>query len=139
MVLSERKPARSEFDISELEKVPAPITKLLEELLFEAAVIAVYLIDTDGHRIAAVGETESFDITTLGGLFGATESLPRLFGSADFSFVFNDAQDQILFTPLDAHRMLTIVFDERTSVGHVRFQVKRVVPRLDALLSPAKN
>ena len=108
--------------------------KLLEDALRrlrqEANSKAVFLIDKNGQQIAAAGEIEQFDTTSLASLtagnVAATDGLAKLIGEREFSVLFHEGQQEHIHISIVARRaILVVIFDDRSSLGLVRLRVKR--------------
>ena len=108
--------------------------KLLEEALRrlrqDANARAVFLIDKNGQQIAAAGEVEQFDTTSLASLtagnVAATDGLAKLIGEREFSVLFHEGQQDHIHISIVAKRaILVVIFDDRSSLGLVRLRVKR--------------
>lgn len=96
---------------------------------------AVFLIDKNGQHIAAAGETEEFDSTSLASLtagnVAATDGLAKLIGEREFSVLFHEGQRDHIHISIVARRaILLVIFDERSSLGLVRLRVKRASAEL---------
>ena len=67
------------------------ILTLLEKLLREANSKVIFLVDKNGQLIAATGETENLDTTSLASLtagnIAATGGLAKLIGEKEFSIL----------------------------------------------------
>jgi len=102
----------------------------LRRLRQDANAKAVFLIDRNGQHIAAAGETEEFDTTSLASLtagnVAATDGLAKLIGEREFSVLFHEGQRDHIHISIVARRaILLVIFDERSSLGLVRLRVKR--------------
>ena len=68
----------------------------LRRLRHDANAKAVFLIDKNGQQIAAAGEIENFDSTSLASLtagnVAATDGLAKLIGEREFSVLFHEGQ-----------------------------------------------
>src|SRR6202030_1529372 len=76
------------------------LEEALRRLRQEANGKAVFLIDKNGQQIAAAGEIEQFDTTSLASLtagnVAATDGLAKLIGEREFSVLFHEGlQDHI--------------------------------------------
>ena len=116
--------------------------KLLEEALRrlrqDANARAVFLIDKNGQQIAAAGEVEQFDTTSLASLtagnVAATDGLAKLIGEREFSVLFHEGQQDHIHISIVAKRaILVVIFDDRSSLGLVRLRVKRASGDLEAI------
>jgi predicted regulator of Ras-like GTPase activity (Roadblock/LC7/MglB family) len=102
----------------------------LRQLRMDSNAKAVFLIDKNGQQIAAAGETEQFDSTSLASLtagnVAATDGLAKLIGEREFSVLFHEGkQDHIHISIVAKRAILVVIFDERSSLGLVRLRVKR--------------
>lgn len=102
----------------------------LKRLKRDANAKVVFLIDKNGQNIAAAGETEGFDSTSLASLtagnVAATDGLAKLIGEREFSVLFHEGQRDHIHISIVARRaILLVIFDERSSLGLVRLRVKR--------------
>jgi len=106
------------------------LEEALRRLRQEANSKAVFLIDKNGQQIAAAGETERFDTTSLASLtagnVAATDGLAKLIGEREFSVLFHEGQQDHIHISIVAKRaILVVIFDDRSSLGLVRLRVKR--------------
>ena len=103
---------------------------VLLRLRQDANAKAVFLIDKNGQQLAAAGEIEQFDSTSLASLtagnVAATDSLARLIGEREFSVLFHEGERDHIHISIVAERaILLVIFDHRSSLGLVRLRVKR--------------
>ena len=106
------------------------LEEALRRLRQEANAKAVFLIDKNGQQIAAAGEIEQFDTTSLASLtagnVAATDGLAKLIGEREFSVLFHEGQqDHIHISIVGRRAILLVIFDDRSSLGLVRLRVKR--------------
>ena len=99
---------------------------------------AVFLIDKTGQQIAASGEVDQFDTTSLASLtagnVAATDGLAKLIGEREFSVLFHEGQQDHIHISIVADRaILLVIFDDRSSLGLVRLRVKRASGEMDGL------
>ena len=99
---------------------------------------AVFLIDKNGQQIAAAGDVENFDSTSLASLtagnVAATDGLAKLIGEREFSVLFHEGQRDHIHISIVARRViLLVIFDERSSLGLVRLRVKRASSEMDRI------
>jgi predicted regulator of Ras-like GTPase activity (Roadblock/LC7/MglB family) len=120
----------------------------LRRLRMDAHSRAVFLIDKNGQQIAAVGEIEAFDTTSLASLtagnVAATDSLAKLVGEREFSVLFHEGETDHIHISIVAKRaILVVIFDERSSLGLVRLRVKRASGEMekifDAMVSKSSS
>jgi len=106
------------------------LEEALRRLRMDSNAKAVFLIDKNGQQIAAAGETEGFDSTSLASLtagnVAATDGLAKLIGEREFSVLFHEGQrDHIHISIVAKRAILVVIFDDRSSLGLVRLRVKR--------------
>lgn len=115
------------------------ISALIDRLLREANAKVIFLVDKDGQLIAATGETEHLDTTSLASLtagnIAATGGLAKLIGEKEFSILFHEGEkDNIHISIVGGRVILVVIFDQRSSLGLVRLRVKRAGRDLDQVL-----
>jgi len=106
------------------------LDQALRKLRQDANARAIFLIDRTGQQIAATGEIEQFDTTSLASLtagnVAATDGLAKLIGEREFSVLFHEGKrDHIHISIVAKRAILLVIFDERSSLGLVRLRVKR--------------
>lgn len=110
----------------------------LKRLRQDANARAVFLIDKNGQQIAAAGEVNQFDVTSLASLtagnVAATDGLAKLIGEREFSVLFHEGQrDHIHISIVAKRAILLVIFDERSSLGLVRLRVKRASSEMERI------
>jgi predicted regulator of Ras-like GTPase activity (Roadblock/LC7/MglB family) len=108
----------------------------LGRLASDANANVVFLVDKNGQQIAAVGDLQSLDTTSLASLtagnVAATDGLARLIGEKEFSILFHEGERDNIHISIVAQRViLVVIFDERTSLGLVRLRVRRAMSELE--------
>ena len=108
----------------------------VERLCREANAKVVFLVDKNGQQIAAQGEIENLDTTSLASLtagnVAATDGLARLIGEKEFSILFHEGERDNIHISIVAQRViLVVIFDERSSLGLVRLRVKKASGELN--------
>lgn len=108
----------------------------LVRLRQEANARAVFLIDKNGQQLAAAGDVDQFDSTSLASLtagnVAATDGLAKLIGEREFSVLFHEGEQEHIHISIVARRaILVVIFDERSSLGLVRLRVKRASADLE--------
>ena len=116
----------------EFQRLDAALKKLRQE----ANARAIFLIDKNGQQIAATGEIEQFDTTSLASLtagnVAATDGLAKLIGEREFSVLFHEGKrDHIHISIVAKRAILLVIFDDRSSLGLVRLRVKRGSQEMD--------
>ncbi len=120
----------SSMDLVLYEEEIHLLEEVLRRLRHDANAKAVFLIDKNGQQMAAEGEIDQFDTTSLASLtagnVAATDSLAKLIGEREFSVLFHEGQrDHIHISIVAKRAILLVIFDERSSLGLVRLRVKR--------------
>src|SRR5215218_1770318 len=98
------------------------LEEALRRLRQEANAKAVFLIDKNGQQIAAAGEIEQFDTTSLASLtagnVAATDGLAKLIGEREFSVLFHEGQqDHIHITIVAKRAILVVIFEVMLQKG----------------------
>ena len=106
------------------------LEEVLRRLRTDSNARAIFLIDKNGQQIAAAGELEHFDTTSLASLtagnVAATDGLAKLIGEREFSVLFHEGKrDHIHISIVGKRAILLVIFDDRSSLGLVRLRVKR--------------
>lgn len=114
------------------------LEEALRRLRQDANAKAVFLIDKNGQQIAAAGEIEQFDTTSLASLtagnVAATDGLAKLIGEREFSVLFHEGQRDHIHLSIVARRaILVVIFDDRSSLGLVRLRVKRASDEMEKI------
>jgi len=114
------------------------LEEALRRLRRDSNAKAVFLIDKNGQQIAAAGDIENFDSTSLASLtagnVAATDGLAKLIGEREFSVLFHEGQRDHIHISIVARRaILLVIFDERSSLGLVRLRVKRASAEMDRI------
>ena len=110
----------------------------LQRLRHDANANVVFLVDKNGQQIAAIGDLQSLDTTSLASLtagnVAATDGLARLIGEKEFSILFHEGEKDNIHISIVAQRViLVVIFDERSSLGLVRLRVRRATTELDRI------
>ncbi len=114
------------------------IKEALQRLRQDANVNVVFLVDKNGLQIAAIGDLNSLDTTSLASLtagnVAATDGLARLIGEKEFSILFHEGEKDNIHISIVARRViLVVIFDERSSLGLVRLRVRRATVELEKI------
>jgi predicted regulator of Ras-like GTPase activity (Roadblock/LC7/MglB family) len=105
------------------------LVALLDRLCQEAKARAAFLIDRNGHLIAASGRAADLDTTSLASLaaggMAATGGIAQLVGERGFSGLVLEGERSHLYIAIVRDDLILVVhFDRTSSVGLVRFRVK---------------
>src|SRR5262244_646772 len=114
------------------------IREALQRLRQDANANVVFLVDKNGQQIAAIGDLNTLDTTSLASLtagnVAATDGLARLIGEKEFSILFHEGEKDNIHISIVAQRViLVVIFDERSSLGLVRLRVRRATTELDKI------
>lgn len=114
------------------------IKEIIQRLNEEANARVVFLVDKNGQQIAACGEIENLDTTSLASLtagnVAATDGLAKLIGEKEFSILFHEGErDNIHISLVGKRVILVVIFDQRSSLGLVRLRVKRASIELEKI------
>jgi predicted regulator of Ras-like GTPase activity (Roadblock/LC7/MglB family) len=114
------------------------IKDALQRLRGDANANVVFLVDKNGQQIAAVGDLQALDTTSLASLtagnVAATDGLARLIGEKEFSILFHEGERDNIHISIVAQRViLVVIFDERSSLGLVRLRVRRATAELEKI------
>jgi predicted regulator of Ras-like GTPase activity (Roadblock/LC7/MglB family) len=114
------------------------ITQVLKQLLVDTEAKVVFLIDKKGQLIAAEGEIENLDTTSIASLtagnIAATGGLPRLLGEKEFSILFEDGErDNLHISIIGDQLILVVIFDKRSDLNIVGSKVKDINDKLEKI------
>src|SRR5215467_4572618 len=117
-------------DLVMYEEEYQQIQDTLHRLQVDSNAKIVFLVDKNGQQIAAHGELEHFDATSLASLtagnVAATDGLAKLIGEKEFSILFHEGERDNIHISIVAQRViLVVIFDTRSSLGLVRLRVKK--------------
>lgn len=101
------------------------IETVLRELVKLSGAKCALLIDKEGHLVARTGSVRTFDTDTISALvagsFAATREMAKLLGEEEFSVMFHQGQqDNIQLNLVGERTILTVIFDDQTTIGMVR-------------------
>ena len=125
-------------DMIMFEEEFAQIKQAISRLRIDANAKMVFLVDRNGQQIAAQGELDGVDVTSLASLtagnVAATDALARLLGEKEFSGIFHEGlKDNLHISVVGDRVILVIVFDDRSSLGLVRLRVKKATQELNRI------
>src|SRR5512141_2761753 len=112
------------------------IKDVIGRLKADAQAKVVFIVDKNGQQIAAMGDMDTLDTTSLASLtagnVAATDGLARLIGEREFSILFHEGERDNIHISIVAQRViLVVIFDERSSLGLVRLRVKKASQELN--------
>jgi len=116
------------------------IDRVLQELLRLSNASSVLLVDKEGHMITRAGKEPSFDLDTISALvagsFSATREMARLLGEQQFSALFHQGErDNIQLSLVGDRTILTVIFDDSTTLGMVRLYCTEAVRKLESVFA----
>jgi len=110
----------------------------LQRLLQQANAKVVFLVDKNGQLIAATGETENLDTTSLASLtagnIAATGGMAKLLKENEFATQFHEGEKANIHIQLVGNRViLVVIFDAKSSLGLVRLRVRKASEELNRI------
>jgi predicted regulator of Ras-like GTPase activity (Roadblock/LC7/MglB family) len=114
------------------------IKDVIARLKADAQSKVVFIVDKNGQQIAAQGDMESLDTTSLASLtagnVAATDGLARLIGEREFPVLFHEGErDNVYISVVSQRVILVVIFDERSSLGLVRLRVRKANAELERI------
>jgi predicted regulator of Ras-like GTPase activity (Roadblock/LC7/MglB family) len=115
------------------------IKQIISRLRIDANAKMVFLVDRSGQQIAAQGDIDTIDVTSLAsltaGTVAATDGLARLLGEKEFNGIFHEGRKESVHISLVGDKVILVIcFDERSSLGLVRLRVKKATAELTSVL-----
>jgi predicted regulator of Ras-like GTPase activity (Roadblock/LC7/MglB family) len=106
------------------------IQAIVDALVRSSNASVVFIIDKNGQLIAASGESENIDTTSLASLtagnIAATGGMAKLIREREFTTQFHEGEHANIHIQLVDNRViLVVIFDKKTSLGLVRLRVKK--------------
>ena len=116
------------------------IKDVIGRLKTDAQAKVVFIVDKNGQQIAAQGDLEALDTTSLASLtagnVAATDGLARLIGEKEFPVLFHEGErDNVYISIVGQRVILVVIFDERSSLGLVRLRVKKASEELNRVFA----
>lgn len=120
------------------------IDKVMEEFLKLSQAKCSLLVDKDGHLITRVGGAADFNQDTISALvagsFAATKEMAKIMGENEFSALYHQGEnDNIQLSLVGDRTILTVIFDDSTTLGMVRLYVAETVGKLQELFEEARE
>jgi len=106
------------------------IQAIVDRLVKEANAKVVFIVDKNGQLIAASGDIENIDTTSLASLtagnIAATGGMAKLLKENEFATQFHEGEKANIHIQLVGNRViLVVIFDARSSLGLVRLRVRK--------------
>jgi predicted regulator of Ras-like GTPase activity (Roadblock/LC7/MglB family) len=117
------------------QDVVRDVNRLLREFLKLSNAKCAMLVDKEGHMVTRQGVTRDLDVDTISALvagsFAATKEMARVLGEDEFSVLFHQGKtDNIQLSLVGDRTLLTVIFDEATTIGMVRLYSAETTKRL---------
>ncbi len=115
------------------------IKAILDTVLAELHADIVLLVSQSGQPLVISESEEKFDYTSLASLsaanLAATNGLANLVGEEEFSILVHQGHNRSMYLA-DLHRKfsLVVVFNSSTTLGLVRYKVKKTVIQLEEVI-----
>ncbi len=114
------------------------IKDVISRLKTDAQAKVVFVVDKNGQQIAAQGDLESLDTTSLASLtagnVAATDGLAKLIGEKEFPVLFHEGERDNVYIAIVGQRViLVVIFDEHSSLGLVRLRVRKATQDLEKI------
>ena len=114
------------------------IQQVLERLVKDANARVVFIVDKNGQLIAAGGDAENVDTTSLASLtagnIAATGGMAKLLKENEFATQFHEGEKANIHIQLVGNRViLVVIFDTKSSLGLVRLRVKKASEELNTI------
>ncbi len=114
------------------------IQGIVDRLVRDANAQVVFIIDKNGQLIAAAGDTDQIDTTSLASLtagnIAATGGIAKLLRENEFTTQFHEGERANIHIQLVGNRViLVVIFDNKTSLGLVRLRVKKSSEELNRI------
>jgi predicted regulator of Ras-like GTPase activity (Roadblock/LC7/MglB family) len=111
------------------------ISGVCDRLTRDVGAKVVFLVDKNGQLIAAAGQSQDLDTTSLASLtagnVAAMGGLAKLIGENEFPSQFHEGERESLHMSIVAGKVvLVVIFDARSSLGLVRLRVKKASEEL---------
>lgn len=116
---------------SEFKQIQGSVAKLVR--LAKARV--VFVVDKNGQLIAAGGDVDQLDTTSLASLtagnIAATGGIAKLLREQEFATQFHEGKNAQIFMQLVGNRViLVVIFGVESSVGLVKLRVRQTMKEL---------
>ena len=120
------------------------IQTVVDRLVKEANAKVVFIVDKNGQLIAASGDTENLDTTSLASLtagnIAATGGMAKLLKENEFATQFHEGEKANIHIQLVGNRViLVVIFDARSSLGLVRLRVRKSSEELNGIFESLLN
>jgi predicted regulator of Ras-like GTPase activity (Roadblock/LC7/MglB family) len=112
------------------------IQTVVDRLVRDANAKVVFIVDKNGQLIAAAGDIDNVDTTSLASLtagnIAATGGMAKLLKEQEFATQFHEGEKANIHIQLVGNRViLVVIFDSKSSLGLVRLRVKKASEELN--------
>jgi predicted regulator of Ras-like GTPase activity (Roadblock/LC7/MglB family) len=112
------------------------IQSVVDRLVRDANSKVVFIVDKNGQLIAASGDIDNVDTTSLASLtagnIAATGGMAKLLKENEFATQFHEGEKANIHIQLVGNRViLVVIFDSKSSLGLVRLRVKKASEELN--------
>ena len=116
------------------------IQAVVDRLVKDANSKVVFIVDKNGPLIAASGEVDNLDTTSLASLtagnIAATGGIAKLLRENEFATQFHEGEKANIHIQLVGNRViLVVIFDAKSSLGLVRLRVKKASEELNHIFA----
>jgi predicted regulator of Ras-like GTPase activity (Roadblock/LC7/MglB family) len=120
------------------------IKDVISRLKTDAQAKVVFIVDKNGQQIAAQGDLETLDTTSLASLtagnVAATDGLAKLIGEKEFPVLFHEGERDNVYIAIVGQRViLVVIFDEHSSLGLVRLRVRKATQDLEKIFDKIQS
>jgi predicted regulator of Ras-like GTPase activity (Roadblock/LC7/MglB family) len=114
------------------------IQNSVTNLVSSANARVVFVVDKNGQLIAAAGEVDDLDTTSLASLtagnIAATGGMAKLLRENEFATQFHEGKNAHIHIQLVGNRViLVVIFDSKSSLGLVRLRVRKTTEELNEI------
>jgi predicted regulator of Ras-like GTPase activity (Roadblock/LC7/MglB family) len=112
------------------------IQSVVDRLVKDANAKVVFIVDKNGQLIAASGDVDNLDTTSLASLtagnIAATGGMAKLLKENEFATQFHEGEKANIHIQLVGNRViLVVIFDSKSSLGLVRLRVRKASEELN--------
>jgi predicted regulator of Ras-like GTPase activity (Roadblock/LC7/MglB family) len=114
------------------------IQTVVDRLVKDANAKVVFIVDKNGQLIAASGDVDNLDTTSLASLtagnIAATGGMAKLLKENEFATQFHEGENANIHIQLVGNRViLVVIFDAKSSLGLVRLRVRKASEELNRI------
>jgi predicted regulator of Ras-like GTPase activity (Roadblock/LC7/MglB family) len=112
------------------------IQSSVSQLVKAANAKVVFVVDKNGQLIAASGDVDNLDTTSLASLtagnIAATGGMAKLLREHEFATQYHEGKNQHIYIQLVGNRViLVVIYDAKSSLGLVRLRVRKTTEELN--------